>query len=321
MAEVTVVIPTHNRRVLLKRTLHSVLAQRDVDLAVIVVDDGGSDGTEAAVADLGDSRLSVVRHERSRGVAAARNIGIQQAGTPWVAFVDDDDLWAPTKLRTQLDALAADPGAGWCCTGSVNIDMECRIARYDEPPPQADVGDLLICQNMIPGGGSGVLASRELTEEIGGFDEVLSNIADWDFYIRLALSSRLASVARPHLGYYVHPQGMAHDVATSAREYRYLDAKYSAERRRRGVSLNRQAWTGYLAGLAYNGGQRWTGMRLHAALVVKHRRWRSLRSIGLGLAPERVRLARLRQPNLALPSGWGPEAEAWLTPYRHGWLE
>jgi glycosyltransferase involved in cell wall biosynthesis len=321
MAEVTVIIPTHNRRVMLKRTLHSVLAQRDVDLLVVVVDDGGSDGTEAIIAELGDGRVSVVRHARSRGVAAARNTGIEKAMTPWLAFVDDDDLWAPLKLRAQLDALTADPAAGWACTGSVNIDSQCRVARWDEPPPEADVGDLLLRQNLIPGGGSGVLASRELTTAVGGFDEALSNIADWDFYIRLGLRSRLASVRRPHLGYYVHPQGMAHDVAKSEREYRYVDLKYRTERQSRGVALNEKAWAGYLAWLAYNGGQRWTGMRLNAQLVAKHRSWRSLRSIGLGLVPERVRLARLRRPGAPLPPSWADEADAWLTPYRRGWLE
>ena len=97
MAEVTVVIPTHNRRALLARTLHSVLAQRHVDLAVVVVDDGGSDGTAKALDDLNDTRVTVVRHDRPRGVSAARNSGIAKAVTPWLAFVDDDDLWAPAQ--------------------------------------------------------------------------------------------------------------------------------------------------------------------------------------------------------------------------------
>ena len=127
MAEVTVIIPTHNRRALLARTLHSVLAQRDVDLEVVVVDDGSSDGTATAVAGLADDRVSVVRHPQPRGVSAARNTGIEKASSPWLAFVDDDDLWAPGKLRSQLDAIAADGSSQWSCTGSVNIDRECRL--------------------------------------------------------------------------------------------------------------------------------------------------------------------------------------------------
>jgi glycosyltransferase involved in cell wall biosynthesis len=321
MADVTVVIPTYNRRMLLARTLHSVLAQREVALAVVVVDDGGSDGTASAVAALADSRVTVVRHPKPRGVSAARNRGIEQATTPWLAFVDDDDLWAPGKVRAQLDALAADPSARWSCTGSVNIDSRCQVSRWDELPRDVSLADLLLSQNVVPGGGSGVLVSRELTTEVGGFDEALSNLADWDFYIRLALQSAVAAVYRPHLGYYVHPQGMAHDVDRSAREYRYLDVKYGTERKRRGVMLNTEEWLAYLAGLAYNGGRRLTGMRLHAQLVTRHHRLRSLRSIGMGLAPERLRLARARRPGPPPPLGWAEETDTWLAPYVRGWLE
>ena len=72
-AGVTVVIPSRNRRDLLLRTLHSVLAQRDVVLTVLVVDDCGDDGTDEAVRALDDPRVQVVRHETRRGVSTARN--------------------------------------------------------------------------------------------------------------------------------------------------------------------------------------------------------------------------------------------------------
>lgn len=320
LTDVTVIIPTHNRRKLLARTLHSVLAQRGVDLAVIVVDDGGSDDTASAVAALADPRVTFVRHPEPRGVSAARNTGIGRATTPWLAFVDDDDLWGPDKLRSQLDALAAGATAGWSCTTSVTIDFRCQVSRYDEPLADVDLAARLLRENVVPGGGSGVVASRELTNQVGRFDEALSNLADWDFYIRLALASTVAPVSAPQLGYYVHPQGMAHDVDRSAREYRYLDVKYEAERRRRGVSLNTEAWLSYLAGLAYNGGHRLTGMRLHAELVIRYHRRRSIRSIAMGVAPERLRLARMRRPGLPLPTTL-VEGTAWLSPYAHGWLD
>ena len=131
---VTVVIPTHNRRELLHRTLRSVLAQRDVGLSVLVVDDGSAEEVAPSVEALGDPRVTVLRHPVARGVSAARNTGIAAATTPWVAFVDDDDLWAPVKLRAQLDALAATQGARWACTGSINVDLACRTSRWDLPP-------------------------------------------------------------------------------------------------------------------------------------------------------------------------------------------
>jgi glycosyltransferase involved in cell wall biosynthesis len=321
MAEVTVVIPTHNRRALLTRTLHSVLAQRDVDTAVVVVDDGGSDGTAQAVRDLDDSRVVVVRHDRPRGVSAARNSGIATAVTPWLAFVDDDDLWAPSKLRSQLDALAAHPSAQWSCTGSVNIDRECRLSWWSEPPAGADAGSLLLSQNVIPGGGSGVVASRELTLGVGGFDEALSNLADWDFYIRLGLQSPLAAVSHPLLGYYIHPQGMAHDVRRSELEYRYVEVKYGSQRRQREVSLNHEAWLHYLSRMAYRGGNRRTAMRMSAELVGRYRRWRTLGSVAIDLAPRQLRSARARRADVPLPPGWADEAQAWLAPYVRGWLD
>jgi glycosyltransferase involved in cell wall biosynthesis len=322
MVDVTVIIPTHNRRRLLARTLHSVLAQQDVDLEVVVVDDGGSDDTPSFVEGLEDPRVRFVRHPQSRGVSAARNTGIAQATATWLAFVDDDDLWAPAKLRAQLDALAVEPQAGWSCTGSVNIDAQCRISGWDAPPRDRAVADLLLRENRVPGGGSGVLASRALTREIGCFDEALSNIADWDFYIRLALAAPMASVSRPHLGYYIHTQGMAHGVEKSAREYRYLDVKYATERKHRGVELNEEAWLHYLAGLSSNAGRRRAAMLLHAEMLLRFRRRRSLLSIGMGVAPERVRQARARRwTPPPLPSGWAEEATAWLAPYVSGWIE
>jgi glycosyltransferase involved in cell wall biosynthesis len=316
-----VIIPTHNRRVLLARTLHSVLNQQDVDLAVVVVDDGGSDGTEAAVAGLKNPRVSVVRHPSPRGVSSARNSGIARAETPWLAFVDDDDLWAPTKLRSQLDALRDEPAAGWSCAGAVQIDGRCRVSGWQAPPTTPEVADQLLSQNVVPGGGSGVVASRELTLSVGGFDEALSNLADWDFYVRLALQSPLAAVDRPHVGYFIHVQGMAHDVDRSAREYRYLDVKYGAERHARDVALNDQTWLSYLAVLAYSGGRRWSGTRMHAELMLRHGQWRSLLSVGKGLAPLRVRQAHDRGREIVLPQDWGQEATTWLAPYASGWLD
>ncbi len=91
-------IPTHNRRHLLPRTLDSVLGQVGVDLEVIVVDEASRDGTAAYLHELDDDRVRVVRHEQPKGTARARNAGIGLAAGRYVAFCDDDDLWAPDKL-------------------------------------------------------------------------------------------------------------------------------------------------------------------------------------------------------------------------------
>src|ERR687891_190196 len=107
MPEVSVIVPTHNRRALLLLTLRSILLQSDVDLELIVVDDGSIDGTGTAVEQLADSRARVVRNEVAQGVSAARDRGRAETTGDWIAFCDDDDLWAPTKLRSQLRAAEA----------------------------------------------------------------------------------------------------------------------------------------------------------------------------------------------------------------------
>ena len=95
MPEVTVVVPTRNRASMLEQALRSVAGQRDVDLEAVVVDDGSTDDTQAVIAAMGDRRLRLIRHQRPQGVSTARNRGVADARGHWVAFLDDDDLWAP----------------------------------------------------------------------------------------------------------------------------------------------------------------------------------------------------------------------------------
>lgn len=318
MTDITVIIPTRNRRALLARTLHAVLTQLEVNLAVIVVDDGSADGTEAMVRSIGDPRVTLVRHGASRGVSAARNTGIEMATSPWLAFLDDDDLWAPTKLRLQLDALSSDSGARWSCTGAVGIDTDCNVLWWSEPPNALHVENLLLNLNVIPGGGSGVVAARDLTSQVGGFDEALSNLADWDFYIRLGLSSPPAVVPLPLVGYHIHPGGMSNNVQLSAAEYGYLAVKYARERESRGVELQGEKWLLHLAGMAFSGRKPWTGTRLHLALLMKHHRWRSIGSIGVGLAPRGLREVRARWLQPSAPPGWIQETSSWLPRYAQG---
>ena len=120
---VSVVIPTRNRADVLKaHALPSALAQRDVDVEVVVVDDGSDDDDDRrALEGLTDSRVRVVRHATREGQSRARNTGIEAALGEWIAFLDDDDLWSPDKLREQLDAAAADH-AEFVYTGGVMVD-------------------------------------------------------------------------------------------------------------------------------------------------------------------------------------------------------
>src|SRR5919197_55125 len=125
MAFVSVVVPTHNRARLLSRTLRSICAQQSVDFEVVVVDDGSTDDT-AAVAAAADTRVKIICNPRPCGVSVARNIGITAARGDWIAFCDDDDLWAPDKLAAQLSA-ADEARLGWVYSGDVTVDDQSRV--------------------------------------------------------------------------------------------------------------------------------------------------------------------------------------------------
>src|SRR5688572_11855939 len=91
---VSVVVPTHNRVRLLPLTLHTVLRQQEVALEVIVIDDGSTEDIDRTVRELDDPRVHQLRHGTSQGVSVARNHGVARAQGHWIAFLDDDDLWA-----------------------------------------------------------------------------------------------------------------------------------------------------------------------------------------------------------------------------------
>jgi len=312
---VSVVIPTRNRPDYLNVTLAAVLNQRDVELEVVIVDDGSQCDIAAAGAEIHDPRVTIVRHASRRGVAAARNSGIAIARGQWLAFNDDDDIWAPDKLSAQLAALAGSPAARWSCAGDVHVDDDLKIFQHSEPPSAEEVADLMLVHCAIPSGGSGVLADAELVRILGGFDESLSICADYDLWIRLALAAPLASVRRPLIAYRVHDRGLSCDLDDIGAELDIIDAKYASDRASRDLA-------------AAGGVHLWIGDR-HQRMGRRVRAARSyLRSssvIGRPRAATRAFEAlvwpsamRFRDERRArrVPRAWFAEAEEWLAPLR-----
>ena len=168
--QVSVVIPTHNRKRLVPRALESVLAQTRPAEEIIVVDDGSTDGTASAVA----SRFAGVRclRQERRGVSAARNRGVASATGHWIAFLDSDDEWLPHKLERQLAALEASPGHRICHSDEVWIR---RGQRVNQGRRHAKGGGRIFrrCLPLCVISPSAVLVERQLLAELGGFDEAL----------------------------------------------------------------------------------------------------------------------------------------------------
>jgi Glycosyl transferase family 2 len=300
MPDVSVVIPTHNRRRLLGQTLRSVLAQRGVDFEVVVVDDGSTDGTAEAVAALGDRRVRLWRHQHPRGVATARNAGAAAARGPWVAFLDDDDLWAPDKLAGQL-AVAGNE-AGWVYAGAVEVDDAGRLLGGTPPPPPDTLLAGLTRRNPMPAGSSNVMVRAALLQDAGGFDPTLRHLADWDLWLRLARRDRPACVPAPLVAYRIHPGQATMDTAGMVAEARVLQSRHGADP----AAIHRwAAWSQLRAG------RRRAAVAAYAAAV----RTGDLASVArsavalLALQPTRLRRPRRRA---ATAPGWHLAAQAWL---------
>ena len=217
MPDVSVVIPTHNRQRLLRQALRSVVAQRGVDLEVVVVDDGSADGTAEVVAGLPDGRVRLVRHRRPLGVSAARNRGIAEVRGSWVAFLDDDDLWAPNKLASQLAAARRERRA-WAVAGAVSVDDRLRVLTGEPPLLPERITAELPRYNSVPAGASNVMVHADLLADTGGFDPGLRHMADWDLWIRLGRSGPPATVSRPLLAYRLHGANATMDTAFDPHE-------------------------------------------------------------------------------------------------------
>src|SRR3954452_18652853 len=143
--EVSVVIPTRDRLDELDRALGLALAQRDVTLEVIVVDDGSA---VPVLSPRDDERVRILRLEGEGSVARARNQGILAATGRWIAFLDDDALWAPDRLA-KLVALGEAGDADVVIGGTIALDPYGRGLRMDPIPDPLTLQDDLTAYNVL----------------------------------------------------------------------------------------------------------------------------------------------------------------------------
>ncbi len=226
---VSVVIPTHDRKNLLLLAIRSALSQRGVEVEVIVVDDGSTDGSWEALHSINDPRIRLVHHGSSLGVATARNAGAAAAVGSWIAFLDDDDVWSPDKLAEQLDA-AQEVGSQWVYGGAVAIDLNGRLLAGDPPPSPESLVSELRRKNLMPAGSSNVMIQATSFASIGGFDPDLRHLADWDLWLRIASASQPALADKPLVGYRIHPTQATLDTTGMIEEARVLSLRHGADR-------------------------------------------------------------------------------------------
>ncbi len=210
--DVSVIIPTHNRWFMVDRAVASVARQIGVRVQVIVIDDGSSSevGHVCRHANANVS-VQVVRHSTPHGVSMARNTGLEIATSEYIAWLDDDDVFAPTKLHRQLEVLRAHGRErSWSVTGVVIVDQRGRVIGLRDTLQVSSAAIRATGHNIVPGGGSGVVGHRSLYDDVGGFSDRHGVLADWDMWVRLANIAECFPVPDPLLAYQSDGAGMSH---------------------------------------------------------------------------------------------------------------
>ena len=200
---VSVIVPVYNSERFIHASLASVFGQTYRDYELIVVDDGSTDGTRAAVTALGSSVRYI--HQPNQGPAVARNTGIHSAAGTLICFLDADDLWQPDKLALQVAAMDARPDVGLLFADEDEFDeqgVQCAsllgtsrfhpdIAR-GTPIPAAF--QKLLEENFIPT--STVMVRRQCFDTAGLFDSALKGPEDRDMWSRIAATYPIAAIPR-----------------------------------------------------------------------------------------------------------------------------
>lgn len=220
---VSVVIPTYNRAQTVMDAIRSVLVQTFSDLELIVVDDGSTDDTATRVGAVADPRLRYVRG-RHAGVSAARNLGVRQARSELVSFLDSDDIWHTDKLACEVAYLARRPEVD-----AVFTDLEKRhgdrvypsfmrqtavfsrrLLRTTHPDGLVlEPREMRLCLlEEVPIKPSALTMRRRAFEDVGGFDETWSSSEDWEFLLRLARAHRFAYLDRPLAVLFISPDSL-----------------------------------------------------------------------------------------------------------------
>ena len=302
----------------MQRAIRCALAQTGISVEVIVIVDGSSDNTLEVLAAYRDERLKVIVHREAHGVAAARNAGVAVASGTYLAFLDDDDVWAEDKCASQMEAIAASC-CDWSFTAAVVVDKNLRPRGREPVLFDGDLADEILRHPIVPGGASTVVAKTSLVRELGGFDPSYSSVADWDLWIRLAQRSQVAAVDRPLVGYFIHAGSMAHNIQMTERDFLALAEKYESLRSERGLNLDTKGNVLYLFGCALREGDRRAAWRLGMRLVELEgwtiRRLAALAAVsvfGPRLQPFLNYRARRN-----MPERWRLDAEEWLAPLRH----
>lgn len=189
---VSVIVPTHNRENYLPEAIDSVLQQTYTNWELIVADDQSTDNTVQIVRQLPDERIHLHLTPQRLGVTGTRNFGIKKAKGDLIAFIDSDDLWAPTKLQKQVEILAKYPDAEFCLTNGYDFrEVNDPINFFYKQQEGVRYGDLFLAyfKSELSTTTPSFVFRRRILDSIEPFNEAKA-FADVDFMLRIAQKTK-----------------------------------------------------------------------------------------------------------------------------------
>lgn len=178
---VSIILPTYNRGEMLKNTINSVIFQTYANWELIIVDDASNDNTEEIVKKINDKRIRYVRNEKNSGSNYSRNRGAALASGEFLAFIDSDNEWLPEKLEKQVCQFEKknELDLVFCKVLVKDGELE-RIVPNEEI---VDYKEIMIRKNIVDT--SSALMRKNVFERVGGFDEKITRLQDWDLFFRI----------------------------------------------------------------------------------------------------------------------------------------
>ncbi|GEN51437.1 glycosyltransferase family 2 protein [Alkalibacterium pelagium] len=228
---ISVVIPTHNRSELLTRAVESALNQTHKDIEIIVVSDGSTDNTEEVMKayQQRENNIKFISVFPGKGANNARNEGIRASEGEYIAFLDDDDEWAPHKLESQLSVFNSDSSIGMVYTGINVIYVKEDLTYYSLSGKGGDLSKDILLKNVI-GATPSVMIKKEILDQSGFFDVDMPAKQDYDLWIRVCQLTNVGYVDEPLVNYYNYSGEKQISLSTEKHEraIEMIDKKYSS---------------------------------------------------------------------------------------------
>lgn len=208
--KISVIIPTYNREKTIERAIRSVINQTYSVDEIIIVDDCGNDNTYAVVNGINDNRIKYIRLEENGGPAVARNEGVKQATSDWIAFHDSDDEWLPGKIEAQVNYLRSHKDVEFVyCSYKTTWGNNIVPTGFGFDHYEGDMIEILVNHNTV--GAPTILMKKSLFDKIGGFETTIRCMEDWDFAIKIAKNNYLGFVEEPQMLTYRVDESVTYD--------------------------------------------------------------------------------------------------------------